>query len=312
MMSTIQALSPVVFFCIMIFLLAAGGILLVAGMRARRRAALIGAMPTSNIGMAADGYCELEGRIEIIEGHPITAPLTHAPCAWYRARVERWIPGRRDSMGRWSVVRDETSSSPFLVRDATGVCAVYPHGAEVTPTDTSKWSGADAAPTDRNPPRYAPTDVVPPDTEFGGTGYRYLEERIYVGDPLLVLGEFHTGRFDAAADDDDVDDEPDLDEQSAGGDVSDIDAGDVADDGATAADDGGDGDEDDDDDAAALAAERVTSAWVARGAGTRPFIMTTTLQAVHVAMSDTGAQTALSMAPVPFLVAAFLAWARYA
>jgi hypothetical protein len=35
--------------------------LIVAGLRARQRAALIEATPTSNIGMATDGYCEFEG-----------------------------------------------------------------------------------------------------------------------------------------------------------------------------------------------------------------------------------------------------------
>ncbi len=35
--------------------------LIVAGLRARQRAALIEATPTSNIGMATDGYCAFEG-----------------------------------------------------------------------------------------------------------------------------------------------------------------------------------------------------------------------------------------------------------
>ena len=54
-----MGLAPVLF--INGFLLAMAAVAIVAGLQARRRAALIKATPTANIGMAEDGYREFEG-----------------------------------------------------------------------------------------------------------------------------------------------------------------------------------------------------------------------------------------------------------
>src|SRR4029079_5559639 len=96
-------------------------------------------------------------------------------------------------------------------RDSTGVCLVEPFLADVTPTDRSRWTGAGEVPTDRNPPRIGPTQSFE-SVEIAGaasTKYRYTEERIYVGDPLLVLGDFKSRRFDQFGDDEDEDEEDD-------------------------------------------------------------------------------------------------------
>ena len=45
------------------FLLAMAGVIIVAAVQGRRRAALVKATPTTNIGMATDGYREFEGTI---------------------------------------------------------------------------------------------------------------------------------------------------------------------------------------------------------------------------------------------------------
>ena len=45
--------------------------------------------------MAQDGYCEFEGTIEAIAGPQVIAPLTHLPCAWYHAKLEKWDGTRR-------------------------------------------------------------------------------------------------------------------------------------------------------------------------------------------------------------------------
>lgn len=96
MASAIRQMPVAVFlFFTALPLLAAAGCLF-GVTRARRQAAVITATPTSNIGMAHDGYCELEGRSEAIDGQLLTAPLTKAACVWYSAKVEQWI--RRSKM----------------------------------------------------------------------------------------------------------------------------------------------------------------------------------------------------------------------
>jgi hypothetical protein len=131
--------------------------------------------------------------------------------------------------------------------------------------------------------------------------FRYSEERIYAGDPLLVLGEFATGRHQTAFDPDDEEDE-----DAAGEDD------DAADESALTDEDREEIAADQREEAARTRAQETTRAWIGRGSGKQPFILSTTLQAVHVAQSSMGAQAALTGAAVPAAIALFLLWARFA
>ncbi|MCC6698146.1 MAG: hypothetical protein IT365_21165 [Candidatus Hydrogenedentes bacterium] len=289
----IQSLPLFVFLVMLAFLIAMAGICVFAGLHARRRAALIKAMPTSQIGSAEDGYREFEGTIEAIDGQTLSAPLTLSPCCWYHARVEKWVPRRGSSeTSRWETVREITSSSPFLLRDATGVCAVYPDGAEVTPTDKSLWYGASQEPSDRSPKRVGPGESAKGMLEIAcgpNSRYRYFEERMYDGDPLLVLGHFSRMHEEDATDEDD---EP-----------LDSDADDSLDDHS----------EEGERDAESFSelAKQVTANSISSGARTHPFILSTTPQAAHVAISELGGLGALFIALVPLAIAAYLIWCRY-
>ena len=291
------------------FLLVVAGVAIYGALHARRRAALIKATPTSNIGMAQDGYGEFEGTVEAIDGPPIVAPLTHTPCAWYHARLEKWAKGGRSSEGGYSTVEESTSGAPIMLRDATGVCLVFPYGAEVTATDKSQWTGATAVPADRNPEKVGPAGSLSQGFVVSGTTnttFRYFEERIYIGDPLLVLGEFSQRQFES--DEEDLD-EDDLDDDDV---TEDADAGESGD----SADADGDSNRamwDDSDRANELTtrAEQTTRACVQRGTGGKPFIITTTPQATHVYMADMGGQVALYLALVPIGLIALMLYARF-
>jgi hypothetical protein len=63
--------------------------------------------------------------------------------------------------------------------------------------------------------------------------------------------------------------------------------------------------------AARTLAQETTKAWIGRGSGKQAFILSTTLQAIHVAQSSMGAQVALTGAAVPAAIALFLLWARF-
>ncbi len=177
----------------------------IVGLRAARIARTIARMKTTPLGSAEPGYVELEGKIEGGEGGVLAARLTRAEVAWYRAKVEEFVSASRSDTGQstWRIVADEVSRAPFVIRDATGACAVVPDGAEVTPTDRSVWYGATPEPAERNPPRVGPREAAEGLLRVATTGahrYRYTEERIYVGDPIYALGEL---RVEPALDDDD-------------------------------------------------------------------------------------------------------------
>jgi hypothetical protein len=292
--------APLVAFAIMVaFPLAMAGIAVFAGIHARRRAALVAATPTTPIAFATDGYREFEGKVEAIDGQTLTAPLTSARVCWYHAKVDQWKRGSGDDSGGWHTVKEATSSAPFFVRDATGVAIVDPDAAEVTPTDRSLWVGATRQPSDRNPRKYKPTETAGGLFQTAGgpnSQYRYLEERIYAGDPLLIHGEFSTGRFGARPD--------------ASG-ASDNDADDVA---AETGGESGTGDECDSlegDDRLLARARQITMASIRRGTGKQPFMFTTTTQAEHLRLTTTGSAAAMGVALVPLGLALLLLWLRF-
>jgi hypothetical protein len=272
----VQSLPIVPFVLIELFLAGMAAVCLVAAVHARRRAALVEATPTEPIAFAENGYREFEGSIQPI-GDPQAAPLTGWACVWYRWKVEKFVGKRtRADVSGWRRVAGGESEEAFVLRDATGACLVKPHGAEVTPTDFSVWYGATREPEDRNPPRRAATEARTPAVEIaGGTSYRYryTEERIYAGDPLLALGHFNAGRLSAPAATA-VAMDPRGDLVHRGGAVVDI------------------------------------RAVIAKGEG-KPFVLTTTSQAAHVAMHQFGGQAAIYLAALPLGAAALLAYVRF-
>ena len=272
---------PLMAFVLMVAVpLAMAGIAVYAGQRARRQAALIKATPSANIAMADDGYRKFEGTIEAIGDKPLTSPLTKSPCVWFHAKVEESVAARQADKGsrHWKELSDTTSSTPFVVRDATGSCVVYPDDADVTPTDRSMWYGATREPTDTHPPKVGPGESPRPSVEMlsgDDTKYRYHEERIYAGNPLLVLGTFATGltgvdKTGGAAEEDDEDAEAERKIQAAAG----------------------------------------TKASIRRASAGPPFILSTTPQAAHLAAMDKGGKAALAIASVMLAIAATIIWLR--
>lgn len=167
-----------------------------AGLKTRRIGAIMGRTPIVPIGSAAEGIVAVEGTAEALGGRLVEAGLTGAKCVWYRWMTEhmtvtRSASGRTGQPG-WARSDGGQSYQPILVRDSSGVCAVCVDGNYVMPTDRSAWYGKKLKPADLQPPRY-PGSVLPADihAKLSGTeeSYRYLEERIYPGDHVFVLGQ---------------------------------------------------------------------------------------------------------------------------
>jgi hypothetical protein len=152
------------------------------------RARIIEDTPTAKIRSAHQGYVELTGHAEAMDGTPIITPLTGSECCWYRYQIER------KSGKNWRTLERETSDNLFLLRDETSVCIIDPEGAEVNPTDRSIWYGHSRQPTDRNPPRKRMDEGSAFTMHASMTmgSYRYTEERIYPNDTLYAIGLFKT------------------------------------------------------------------------------------------------------------------------
>ena len=164
--------------------LAAGGFH--GAFRFLRRARVILDTPTAKIRSAAQGYLELDGRSELMEGQPIIAPLTGKTCTWYRYKVERREV--RHSNGKrhetWRTVDKGVSDNLFLVVDDTGQCVIDPDGAEVTCSAHDRWHGHSS--------RTAGAQMASGPLRLGTGNYRYSEERIHPGEPLYAIGLFNT------------------------------------------------------------------------------------------------------------------------
>lgn len=161
-----------------------------------RRARLIEDTPTAKVRSAPQGYIELEGIARRMEGEPVYAPLTGAPCVWYRYEVERRVSdGKRSS---WQTVESGVSEAIFHFQDDTGACIVDPDGADVHPSVRQVWYGS----TERPPhgPGHGGTSIFGRaiGALFGGGDYRYSESRIQNHDPLYALGLFTSTGGDEA------------------------------------------------------------------------------------------------------------------
>lgn len=99
-----------------------------------RRYRQIHDLPTSRIASAAQGYVELTGRGELLDGEPISSPLSRTSCCWYSYEIEE-----RQSNNKWQTVDSGKSVKHFFLVDDTGRCVISPDGAEVLTQDHRSW-----------------------------------------------------------------------------------------------------------------------------------------------------------------------------
>jgi hypothetical protein len=137
-----------------------GGISLLAGVSALRRARVIGDTATSKIASAAQGYAELLGRAEHLDDHPTVSPYTGLPCVWFHYEI-----ARKSANNKWTDVETRRSDRCFRLVDGSGSCVVDPEGADVVSTRRQTWIR---------------------------DGYRYNEQLLLAQDQLYAIGEFVT------------------------------------------------------------------------------------------------------------------------
>ena len=155
------------------------------------RGRIIENTPTAKVRSAQQGYVELIGTAQAMDGEPILAPLTGTRCCWYRYRIDK-----RANKG-WRRVDGDVSENLFLLRDDTGDCLIDPEGAEVYPSRQKLWYGSSREPspwqTSRQPRGESSVGSLSKwlTAEVGfGRRYRYSEAYIHIGDDLYATGLF--------------------------------------------------------------------------------------------------------------------------
>jgi len=151
-----------------------------------RRARIIEDAPTAKVRSAHQGYLELEGDGQLMDGEPIIAPLTNHACLWYRYKIERkdTYHTKHGTQTRWVVERQENSDNLFHLVDDTGKCIVDPDGAEISTDEKVVWYG------DSSWPQTSPLQGG--GSLFVSDRYRYTEWLVLPGQPLYVIGQFKT------------------------------------------------------------------------------------------------------------------------
>ena len=140
-----------------------------------KRARIIEDTPTSKIRSAAQGYVELIGVGDTLEGPVIVAPLSKTPCTWYRYKVEK-LGDKHDH-----VIDSGSSEDLFVLVGKTGKCVIDPEGAIVTPSVKRVWYSSQYEGDATN-------------SSFNGFSrrYRFTEERMHPGDSLYAIGLFRS------------------------------------------------------------------------------------------------------------------------
>jgi E3 ubiquitin ligase len=143
--------------------------------------------PTSKIRSAAQGYLELVGHGYLMDGQPITSPLTGTSCTWYEYKVEERRSNGKNS--EWVTIRKGISDELFLIKDETGQCIIDPEGAHVTVANKSVWFGHSSNPANitapKNKQRFFSGVVV-------GKKFRYTEKLLHSGETLYAIGLYKT------------------------------------------------------------------------------------------------------------------------
>ena len=144
--------------------------------------------PTSKIRSAAQGYLELVGHGQLMDGQPIISPLTGATCTWYEYKVEEHRQSGKNS--KWVTIKKGISDELFLIKDETGQCIVDPEGAHVTVSNKSVWYGSSSHPTS------GPLSSKKKSSFLSGLivsrNYRYTEKLLHSGESLYAIGLYKT------------------------------------------------------------------------------------------------------------------------
>lgn len=154
-----------------------------AAFRSFRRYRHMHATATSRIRSAAQGFVELTGLGELMEGDSIVSPFSGRRCIWYHCTIDE--KQRRGKRSSWTNISDQRSDHLFRLIDDTGECVIDPDHAHVIPEIDLSWYGQGPEYRSRAPKTRRPVT-------FGMGRYRFRERLILPATSLYALGWFRT------------------------------------------------------------------------------------------------------------------------
>lgn len=128
-----------------------------AWLQSRKNYRGIADIPTAKLSSAPQGQVELSGKGDALPEYPTVSPLTALPCLWFDYKIEEGNGKNR------RVTRQETSDSPFALKDGPLQAVVLPDGARVISKYQQRWQRGNET---------------------------YTESVLLKDEPLYVLGEY--------------------------------------------------------------------------------------------------------------------------
>jgi hypothetical protein len=143
-------------------------------------------LPTSRIGTAAQGLIEVQGHATAYRGK-IFASHTGRSSVYLRCHIEEWQSGRKSG---WKTIHSSTHGEEFLVTDSSGIAHVHLFGANIVLNRETHESVSNETELTVEGfygfPRFSK-----------GRRYRIHEEKILVGEPVTVIGDFRAVDLDS-------------------------------------------------------------------------------------------------------------------
>lgn len=191
-----ENLRPLAFFFLLIFPLMAAFLCLFISLRSLKASWALKDIPTSKIRSAAQGYIELSGNAQSL-GNLLESKLKKKTCVWYHSTIEilKTIETDHGKEKRWEPVDEYKSIDPFIIKDDTGECVIFPDKAVVMPMHHETWVSAEKYPVEEKKTSFWVGFWNLLENLLLGANnvpYRHREYRLEEGDPIYVTGFFRT------------------------------------------------------------------------------------------------------------------------
>jgi hypothetical protein len=182
-----------------IICLGVGAYALIQSFKKIRIQRLLEDTPTSKTRSAAQGFSEFQGYAWTL--YSTTQCSMNHDCVYYHLELQKYV--KRGKNSKWETVHSMEHATDFLLVDNTGAIQIQIPGADFQiESRVTSWSQLSEPTRQRllkgNLSNHEAFDFPPALSILGGLfsgTYRIVEKSIWLGCPLLILGDFsgHTG-----------------------------------------------------------------------------------------------------------------------
>lgn len=163
-------------------LLIFGVVALWRGLRRFRIKQWIEDLPTSRISTAAQGLIEVQGRALAVQNQ-IYSTYFKEQAVYIRMELQQWMSGRNSG---WKTINFVTHGNRLMVEDPTGLALIDLKGAEfILKQESFEFTQGNSLDGMKLPFDW---------TLDKSKKYKIIEQKITIGEPVFVIGEFRTSR----------------------------------------------------------------------------------------------------------------------